>query len=561
MGLVKKKKKKLSSLGGSRGASSRATSELRPQHAPKTPPCNSHCPNHNAIRQAITTISQSEGYGRSYEESLELAWYEWTERSPFPAVCGRVCPHPCEDGCNRSQKDGAVGINDVERSIGDYGIEKNLPLKKISEETYSEKIAILGAGPAGLACAHQLARLGYSPTVFEAFPKAGGMLRYGIPEYRLPHEVLDAEIAKIVDLGAEIKYNMAIGRDIAYEDIQSQHQAIFVGIGAHKGKNLRVEGEEEASNVLTGTDFLNRANSGEKVELGKKVIVIGGGDTAIDAARVSMRLGAEATILYRRTIAEMPAIDQEIEEAQEEGVKIEFLAAPISFITENGKATGMKCIRMELGEPDDSGRRRPVQIEGSEFVVEADTVIAAISQEPDFEGLEDLKAGPRDWVKAEENGSTAMDNTYAGGDVLDLSLVVNAIFQGRTAAITIHENLRGLPHQPEEKLPEITHDKMRVDLYDGKDKAKQEQLPLENRFSDLKTEVNQGLTREQMIEEAKRCMSCGQCYDCGNCWTYCQDQAVVKPPVKGDLYKFKMDFCQGCKKCAEECPCGFIEMV
>ncbi len=560
--MKKKKKGKLGSRGGSSSSSGtgKVTSPLRPKHVIAMPPCRGNCPNHNAIREAITTIAQAESRGLSYEESLEKAWYIWTERSPFAATCGRVCPHPCESGCNRGEKEGGVHVIDIERQIGDYGIAKGLAFKKVSDESHPEKIAVIGAGPAGLSCAYQLARKGYTPTVFEAFSKPGGMLRYGIPAYRLSDEVLDAEVAKIVDLGVEVKYDTAIGRDVAYEDIQKEYDAIFVGLGAHKGKLLGIEGED-APNVWPGTDFLNRANSGEKVEVGKKVIVIGGGDTAIDAARVSLRLGAEATILYRRTIKEMPAIEEEITDAQAEGVNLEYLAAPVSFISENGRATGMRCIRMELGEPDDSGRRRPVPIEGSEFEVEADTVIAAISQEPDFEGLETLKAGPRDWVKAEKNGTTAMDKTYAGGDVLDLSIVAQAIFQGRRAAETIHHKLRGTEPEQRERLPEIPAKKMRLDLYEAKDPNKRDQLPLDQRFGSLDAEVNQGFSAEQVLDEAKRCMSCGYCFDCGNCWSYCQDQAIVKPMVKGELYKFKLEFCQGCKKCAEECPCGFLEMA
>ena len=555
--MKKKKKKKLGSRGG---GSSKETSPLRPQHRPAMPPCRTYCPNHNAIRQALTTIAQAEKYDRTPDEAAELAWHQWSERSPFAASCGRVCPHPCTDGCNRNEKDGAVQIIDVERYIGDYGIKHNLVAKKVTDEVYSEKIAIIGAGPAGLSCAYQLARKGYTPTVFEAFPRAGGMLRYGIPAYRLPHDVLDAEIDKILQVGVELKCNTSIGRDIPYADIQNDYDAVFVGLGAHKGRLLGIEGED-APNVWTGTEFLNKANSGESVDIGKSVIVIGGGDTAIDAARISLRLGAKATVLYRRTVKEMPAIDEEIEDAQAEGVDLQYLAAPISFIMDNGRAVGMRCIRMELGEPDDSGRRRPVPIEGSEFEVEADTVVAAISQEPDFEGLENLKAGPKDWVKVEKDGSTAIDKTFAGGDILDLGIVALAIFQGRTAADTIDHRLRGTEAEKTDPLPEIKTDRMRLDLYEAKEPNKREQIPMEGRFEKVDLEVNLPLTEEQAIDEAKRCMSCGYCFDCGNCWSYCQDQAVIKPLVKGELYKFKLEFCQGCKKCAEECPCGFIEMV
>ena len=561
--VVKKKKLRLGSRGSSGGGSGtgKVTSPLRPRHAPATPPCSMGCPNHNNIRQAVRTIAQAESFGQTYEQAMEQAWYLWMERSPFPSTCGRVCPHPCESGCNRGEKEGPVQVINIERQIGDFGLNNNLAPKKLTEEKRTEKIAIVGAGPAGLSCAYQLARNGYSPTVFEAFPKAGGMLRYGIPPYRLPHAVLDAEIANILSVGVELKCDTAIGRDVPYEDLQRDYDAIFVGLGAHKGKRLGLEGEDEAPNVWSGTDFLNRANSGEAVDVGKKVIVIGGGDTAIDAARVSLRLGAEATILYRRTIKEMPAIDEEIEDAQAEGVKLEYLAAPVALLMDNGRCTGMKCIRMELGEPDDSGRRRPVPIEGSEFEVEADTIIAAISQEPNFDGLEQLKAGPKDWVKADKDGVTAIDKTFAGGDVLELAIVAVAIYQGRMAAKMIDNKLRGAEPEAEEAPREIPASKMKLSWYAEKQPIPRGQLPLDARFGAIDTEVNLGYSPEQVVEESQRCMSCGQCFSCDTCWSYCQDQAIIKPMVKGELYKFKLDFCQGCKKCAEECPCGFIEMV
>ncbi|HXH49013.1 MAG TPA: FAD-dependent oxidoreductase, partial [Terriglobia bacterium] len=356
-------------------------SHLRPRYIAKTPPCVEGCPCGTDIREWVNTISQAAEYGRTNEQAYEIAWHTITDRNPFPAVCGRVCPHPCEDACNRIEKDGAVAINALERFVGDFGIEKGLKLARLTEEKHEERIAIVGAGPAGLSCAYQLARRGYPVTVFEAFSKPGGMLRYGIPQYRLPRNVLDAEIQKILDLGVELQCNKVVGDGLSLETLRNEYKAIFVGIGAHKGLKLGVPGED-APNVFTGTEFLNHVNNGEGVSLGNKVTVIGGGDTAIDAARVSKRLGAEVTILYRRSRQEMPAIKQEIEGALEEGIDIQFLAAPVEIRVADGKATGMRCIRMELGEPDTSGRRRPVPQLGSEFDLEATAIIAAISQEP-----------------------------------------------------------------------------------------------------------------------------------------------------------------------------------
>jgi NADPH-dependent glutamate synthase beta subunit-like oxidoreductase/Pyruvate/2-oxoacid:ferredoxin oxidoreductase delta subunit len=557
--LVKKKKKGLGGLSSrSASGSSVETSSLRPVNVPKLPPCQNKCPSGNKIREIITTISQSEGAERSYHESYEKAWNLLSETSPFPSVCGRVCPHPCEDDCNRDKKDGSVGINSIERFLGDYALEHDFKFQKLTDETHPEKVAVIGAGPAGLSCAYQLARRGYSVTVFEAFSKSGGMLRYGIPEYRLPAEILDKEIKRIEDFGVEIKCNQIIGKDIPYSKIQEDFDAIFVGIGAHKGKLLGIP-NEDATNVFTGTEFLNRINSGEKIEVGNKVLVIGGGDTAIDAARVSRRLGADVTVVYRRTRTEMPAIEEEIVGAEEEGVKLEFLAGPIEFEKNGDLITKMKCQKMELGEPDDSGRRRPVPIADDFFYIDASTVIAAISQEPEFEGMENLHEG-KDWIKTKDDGSTEVEKTYAGGDAIELGLATIAISQGRMAAETIHNKFRGIEPKPEEKLPLIPHDKIILDYYESKMRNEPFVMPPEERLKELGLEISSTLTEEHVISEAMRCMSCGSCFDCGTCWSYCQDQAIVKPVSKYQPYKFKMEFCNGCKKCAEQCPCGYIEM-
>lgn len=557
--IVKRVSKPLGSLRSqSAGSSAMETSPLRPVFVLKTPPCSNGCPNGTNIREFVTALGQSEGSGRTYGESLEKAWNILTEKNPFPSSCGRVCPHPCESECNRTHKDGAVGINNLERFVGDYALENGFRLKRVSEVGYPQKIAVIGAGPAGLSCAYQLARRGYRVTVFEAFSKPGGMLRYGIPDYRLPSDVLDKEIKRIEDLGVEIKCGQIIGKDLPYEELQKNYDAIFVGIGAHKGRLLGLP-NDEAANVFTGTEFLNKVNSGETVEVGSRVLVVGGGDTAIDAARVSRRLGAEVTIVYRRTRKEMPAIEEEIVGAEEEGVKLEFLAAPVDFERSGDRVTKMKCQRMELGEPDQSGRRKPVPIPGAYFDLDAATVIAAISQEPDFAGL-DVLHEPNEWMKADGGGATKIPNTYAGGDVLELGLVTIAIFNGRTAAEAIHNRFQNIQPQPEQKPPVITHDKVILSYYEGKLRNEPSRKSPEERLKDMDLEITSALTQEQAFDEAKRCMSCGSCFDCGTCWSYCQDQAVVKPLIKYQAYKFKLDFCKGCSKCAENCPCGYIEM-
>ncbi|MBT3232243.1 MAG: FAD-dependent oxidoreductase [Calditrichaeota bacterium] len=559
MALLKKKKKKLVIRSGGGGSSGAETSTRRPYQLEKDAPCMSACPQGTEIRSVLMTIAQAEKYERPQEDAFMDAWEILTKKNPLPATCGRVCPHPCEDACNRIGKDGALAINNVERFIGDWGIEKNLPYKKLTDETQKEKVAVLGAGPAGLGCAYHLARQGYGVTIFEAFSKAGGMLRYGIPAYRLPHNILDGEIQKILDLGVELKTNIAVGKDIPYEQVQSEFDAIFVGIGAHKGKGLWLEGEDSA-NVFSGVGFLNQVNGGSPVEIGDKVVVIGGGDTAIDAARVALRLGSkEVTILYRRTRNEMPAIEEEIVGAEEEGIIFHFLAAPKELVIEDGKVVKMECQQMELGEPDSSGRRRPVPIEDDTFTVELTALIPAISQEPDFEGLDNLHEG-RDWVKVDDWGKTKEDKTYSGGDVLDLGLVTVALAQGKLAADTIHAQFRGIELKKAEPLPPASSDRMLLNFYEKALRHECESLPVEKRFDEMWTEISSTLPEADLIEEAKRCMSCGSCFDCGTCWSYCQDQAIIKPMVPGEPYKFKLEFCKGCDKCKEACPCGYIEM-
>ncbi len=571
MAIKRKAKKKLKVKQS--GASSRVTSDLRPQHNPRTPPCRSACPNHKDVRGVLTTIAQAQKREISQEEAYTRAFYLFAEKGPFPSVCGRVCPHPCESSCNRGEFDDAVSINQVERFVGDWALEHGLDLPSAKDASAKESIAVIGGGPAGLSCAYQMARRGYPVTLFEAFPKVGGMLRYGIPRYRLPREILDAEIQRITRLGVEIKTDTIVGKDISLSRIREEHDAVFIGIGAHKGRNLGIQGEH-ASNVLSGAEYLHRTNEGDVPGQGDKVLVIGGGDTAIDAARMARRHGAEVTIVYRRTRNEMPAIEPEIDGALEEGVTLHELAAPVEMILdENGQATGMKVIKCELGEPDASGRRRPVPIEGTEWIIDATMVIAAISQEPEFDTLGEVREG-RDWIKVDEHGQmllggTPVQGTYAGGDATNLSLVTTAVAQGRFAAETMHAHLRGIEPVLEDLGEIVGKDDIHFGYYKeqaekGEVRAKRHpvpEIPPAERFADIDAEISLGLSEEQVRDEAARCLSCGECFFCGTCYFFCQDGVIHKPLEFGQLYEFtKMEVCQGCKKCAEECPCGFILM-
>ena len=504
MATVKKtKKKKGRGLKGLRsGGAGSAGSQLRPALVEKTPPCVGTCPNNNAIREMLMTISKAEDFGKPIDQAFEEAFHLFMETTPFPSVCGRVCPHPCETGCNRRERDAAVGINSVERFIGDYGLNKGLKPKKLTEEVRSEKIAVVGSGPGGLSVAYHLARRGYPVTVFEAFPKSGGMLRYGIPDYRLPPDILDAEVDRILGMGVELKLNTAVGSDISLDELREQYKAVFVALGAHQGIELRVEGED-APNVLTGIEFLHRINAGETVDVGNKVLVIGGGDTAVDAARVARRLGADATIVYRRTRKEMPAIDEEIVGADEEGVEIHYLAAPIEIYKENGKAVGMKCQQMELGEPDSSGRRRPVPIEGETFDLDFTCLITAVSQAPDFGGFECLIEG-KDWIKVDEKFKTKIESVYSGGDNTNLGLAIDAIAHGRVAASAIDELITGEQAASEGAPKEVIEKLRKGALLSARFIIQMQTRPGENDYYYLNPKKAKGAVRYCMNHNKQR---------------------------------------------------------
>jgi len=548
--VVVKKVRKLGA-GGGQPPGDRAASALRPYFAEKTPACSRACPNHQDVRAALMTLALAESHGKTAERALEEAFYLLADRNPLPASCGRTCLHQCEKQCTRAQVDEPVAIHCVERAVGDFALERRLPLRPLTKERHPERIAIIGSGPASLSCAYQLARRGYPVSVFEAFPQPGGMLRYGIPAYRLPREVLEAEIARLPTLGVEFRCNTAVGRDVAYEDLRRDYAAIFVGIRAQPAVRLGLPGEE-APNVLSAAGFLHRVNTGEPPDLEETVVVIGGGDTAVDAARVATRLGARATILCRRTALEMPAIREEVEEAHREGVRIEGPAAPSAVVVENRRATGLTCKRLPLAGAEASD---------SEFFLGASTIIVAAKPERDSTGLEALcREGGA--ITVDEHDETAVPGTFAVPDDLDLGIVSTAIYRGRQVAETIHSRFRGVPVEAATPPPVITHDKMRLDYYyyPKRPRVSVATVPVAERLQAPEREVSLGLTPEEAIAEAKRCMSCGLCFQCDNCWQYCQEQAIVRPAEKGGAYRIKLEFCTGCKKCAEECPCGYIEM-
>lgn len=534
-----------------------------PVYVRRTPPCNAKCPSSEDIRGYLTYVAQAKDFKRPVEDSFDEAWHILTDKNPFPAIHGRICPHPCESGCNRQYKeDGSVAINNFERVVGDHGLKRGLKFKKLTDKNKDKKVAIIGAGPSGLSCAYQLARRGYSVTVFETAEKPGGMLRYGIPSYRLPREILDAEIQNVLDLGVELKCNTKVGIDISFEDLKKNYNAVYVAVGAQKGTRLNVEGEALPT-VFSGVDFLRRINKGEKVNVGKKVVVIGGGNTAIDAARTCKRLGSDVTIVYRRTRDEMPAIRHEITAAEEEGVKIEFLAAPVCVIGESGKpecSIDLKCVKMELGEKDKSGRFRPVPIEGSDFSVDADTVIAAIGQEPDLTGMDALK-NKNGWIDANAIKETSIQGVYAGGDVLNLDIATTAVGHGRKAARAIDAYIHSQKYRDPGNPRPVKHTDMKLDYYLPAPRNNVKELPPKERIKSFE-EVNKALTLDEAAAEAKRCMSCGLCFTCDRCRVFCPREAISRDKSRpvGQIMFTDYTKCIGCHICAEVCPCKYIEM-
>jgi NADPH-dependent glutamate synthase beta subunit-like oxidoreductase len=403
----------------------------RPFYEDKTPPCSAACPAGNDIVAFIQKTTQGD---------FEGAWSLIKEENPFPGICGRVCFHPCESKCNRGAYDEPIAIHALERFVSDFASTLNKKLEKIPG-IRKEKIAIIGSGPAGMSCAYHLAKLHYEVAVFESSSSAGGMLRMGIPSYRLPRDVLERELSEVQALGVEIRTGVPFGKNLRIEDLKD-YQATFIATGAHQGRGLNIPGEKGKS-VFGGLDLLRKINLGKKVKLSDKIAIIGGGNTAIDVARSVIRLGKKATILYRRSKEEMPAFEEEMVEAIEEGVKIRYLVNPIRF-QQSDNMKRLECLRMELGEKDESGRRRPVPILNSNFFIEADTVIIAAGEEIEVSFL--LKGiEKRDGVVlTQRDGSTGIRGVFAGGDLTsNQRTVAHAIGSGKRAALAIDCYLQG----------------------------------------------------------------------------------------------------------------------
>lgn len=405
------------------------------------PVCQQACPVHLDIRGYVGRIAD----GR-HLESLALI----RERLPIPGSIGRICPHPCESACNRQYLDAPISICFLKRFVADVEIAREItPAYKTASQKFPEKIAIIGAGPAGLTCAHDLARLGYENiTIYESLPVPGGYLWVGIPEYRLPKKLLQREVDLICEMGIEIRYNTRIGEDVSFEELQKSNDAVFIGAGCHRGLKLRIPGEDDFEGVVDCVTFLREQALGTRKSGTGKLIVIGGGNAAIDSARVGWRMGFdEVYLVYRRTRREMPANSWEVDAAEHEGVVLQYLAAPVEILGKNGAVSGVKCIQMKLGKPDASGRRRPIPVKGSEYVIDAQTVVPAISQTANLEFLgKSTEFKLTRWNTFEvdpDTGATNIEGVFAGGDVVSgPDIAIRAVAGGKRGAEGIHTYLR-----------------------------------------------------------------------------------------------------------------------
>jgi 2-oxoacid:acceptor oxidoreductase delta subunit (pyruvate/2-ketoisovalerate family) len=512
----------------------------RPVYVDRLPPCNNACPAGENI-QGWLFHAESGDY--------EKAWRTLTLDNPLPATMGRVCYHPCEGACNRAQIDTAVGINSVEQFLGDQAIKHGWAFEPPAAET-GKRVLVVGAGPSGLSAAYHLRRLGHAVEIHEAGPFAGGMMRFGIPKYRLPRQVLEAEVRRITDLGVTLRLNAKVDKIV--DAMQAgRFDAAFLAVGAHIGKRAYIPAGA-AAKVLDAVTLLRSMEGEEKPLLGRRVVVYGGGNTAIDAARTAKRLGAtEAIIVYRRTRDRMPAHDFEVEEALQEGVMMRWLST-IKRV-EEGELTVEKMVLDEKGFPQPTG-----EIE----TLAADSLVLALGQDVDLSLLEgvpglEVKDGV---VQVGANMMTGYTGVFAGGDMVPSERTVTvAVGHGKKAARHIDAWLRGETYAPAPKHELASFDRLNAWYYADAPKTVRPTLDLARRKSTFE-EVQKGLDETNALYEARRCLSCGNCFECDNCYGICPDNAVIKLGP-GNRFRFNYDYCKGCGVCAQECPCGAIAMV
>jgi glutamate synthase (NADPH) small chain len=606
-----------------------------PTYVQRTPPCQGSCPSGHDIRGWLDIARGVEKPPVAGMAWQEYAFRRMTDANPFPAIMGRVCPAPCEQGCNRNMVEEHVGINSVEHYVGNWAIENKLTFAKPETET-GKTIAVIGGGPAGMSAAYQLRRRGHTVTIFEEKPLLGGFMRYGIPGYRTPRDVLDAEIQRILDLGVQVRANCRVGKDVTFAELDTKYDAVFWGVGTHSGRGLPIPGWKDSSNCVSGVSFLKAFNEGRLQHVTGRIIVVGGGDTSIDVASVARRLGhikevsqqdriehiilgqtahdvaatasregCDVTLTSLFPVEKMFAAQREIDDAKREGVEIKGGVMPLEIIVgADGRATGMKLCQCTMDG------NAPVPVAGTEFVLEADLIVSAIGQSGDLADLPEMDNG-KGFINADKTMRVpGKEKHFVGGDVVRPHLLTTAVGHGRIASISIEEFLATGETSKRPKvdvnqwnlLNKLREHNLQPAAYAGgavlgtadakfavhnfEDRSAQEIIPHDKLFLGHFTHVDRhhrsevhigsdevignfeerllALSDKDVVDEAKRCMSCGLCFECDNCLVFCPQGAVSRVGKKerttGRYVETDYSKCIGCHICHDVCPTGYIQM-
>jgi NADPH-dependent glutamate synthase beta subunit-like oxidoreductase len=520
---------------------------FRPQFERRESPCNLDCPAGTDVRAFLAFAAAGDA---------KSAWHTIREHNPLPGVCGRVCYHSCESQCNRAPMDGSVSVHAVERAIADEARARRLRPKSSPIVLPPRLVAIVGSGPAGLSAAHHLARRGCGVTVFDEMPRPGGMLRYGIPAYRLPRQVLDAEIALLHQMGVHFVCRTKVGPEIG---ALGSFDAVFVAVGLWQSVNVGVKGQN-LPGVRPGLGFLKEVNNGAAEGMSGPVVVIGGGNTALDAARASLRLGGEVTVVYRRGKEDMPAHPDEIEHAEREGVRMVFHATPARFVERNGRLAEVEFQRVRAGAADATGRGGPQPIPGSTFTLPAAIALTAVGEDLEREAVTSLLNGTAAGLPFDSWGRTSLPTIFAGGDAATgLGTVVEAIGSGRRAAEAMSAMFRGEEPADNVRGERITVEGLNLFYFPSAPRTVQRRQAVTDGPVRTFDEIDGGLNWAQAQGEALRCFSCGSCTHCDNCVTFCPDTSVSRDPATGE-YLIDLTHCKGCGLCATECPTGALTL-
>ncbi len=530
----------------------------RPVYRDKTPPCNHACPTGEQIQKYLDHVK----HDRYLDGYLTI-----TEDNPMPSVTGRVCYHPCETACNRAAHDEPIGIRGVERFLGDFGLKlADNPVKRDLPPLNGKTVAIVGSGPGGLGCAYHLRRKGYASVIFEALGKPGGMLRAGIPAWHLPEEILDAEIAKLLDLGGiEIQCGVRVGAALALDELARRYDAVFLALGQDVGRRLDAEGAQ-ARGVIGALEFLRETGLGRPVQTGRSVLVIGGGNTASDAARSAIRLGgetAEATIVSLEAEDELLIVAEDLAQAREEGVRFRPQTALVRVLADDEGNVRAAVLCQASLQRDEHGAVTPQLTKGTEVEVPCDTILVAIGQ---VQVLDWLPADCTECgrLRADEFGRIPHPSgaVFTGGDVMrGPSMVVDALGDGKRAARDIDRVLSAEPLRPDDAVEVMPYEKLNTAYFRHAPRTEAPLAPATTRRTSQVTEVTLAYSREQAVAEADRCMSCGVCNGCDNCYIVCPDVSVMRDARENGHYSIRTHYCKGCLVCVQECPTGCLERV